>query len=70
MSTTVTYKGSTLTTAENQTKTLKTSGKYMEGDVIITDVTSGGVDGNNLEYGFTDGTVPIVGVAQADYAEL
>ena len=44
MSTTVTYKGSTLTTVDNETKTLKTAGKYMEGDVIITDVTqSGGV---------------------------
>lgn len=40
MSTTVTYKGSTLTTAVNQTRTLKTAGKYLEGDVIITDVTS------------------------------
>ena len=44
MAATVTYKGSTLTTVNNTTKTLKTSGKYMEGDVIITDVTqSGGV---------------------------
>jgi hypothetical protein len=42
MSTTVTYKGSTLTTATNQTRTLKTQGKYMEGDVIITDVSSSG----------------------------
>ena len=42
MSTTVTYKGSTLTTVENATKTLKTAGKYMEGDVIVTDVTAGG----------------------------
>lgn len=42
MSTTVTYKGSTLTTVENGTKTLKTAGKYMEGDVIVTDVTQGG----------------------------
>lgn len=37
MSTTVTYKGSTLTTVSNQTRTLKTAGKYMEGDVILTD---------------------------------
>ena len=42
MSTTVTYKGSTLTTVDNQTRTLKTAGKYMEGDVILTDVSSGG----------------------------
>lgn len=37
MSTTVTYKGSTLTTVNNQTRTLKTAGKYMEGDVVLTD---------------------------------
>lgn len=40
MSTTVTYKGSTLTTVNNQTRTLKTAGKYMEGDVILTDVST------------------------------
>ena len=37
MSTTVQYKGNTLTTVSNGTKTLKTAGKYMEGDVSITD---------------------------------
>ena len=42
MSTTVTYKGSTLTTVNNQTRTLKTAGKYMEGDVILVDVSSSG----------------------------
>lgn len=42
MATTVTYKGSTLTTATNQTRTLKTAGKYMEDDVTITDVSEGG----------------------------
>lgn len=42
MSTTVTYKGQTITTAENQTKKLLTAGKYMEDDVTIEDVTSGG----------------------------
>lgn len=42
MATTVTYKGSTLTTLTNQTKTLKTAGKYMEDDVTIVDVSSGG----------------------------
>lgn len=39
MSTTVTYKGNTLTTVSNATKTLKTAGKYMEGDVTLTDVS-------------------------------
>lgn len=42
MSTTVTYKGQTITTAENQTKKLLTAGKYMEDDVTIEDVTQGG----------------------------
>ncbi len=41
MAATVTYKGSTLTTVNNQTRTLNTSGKYMEGDITITDVTGG-----------------------------
>ena len=45
MSTTVTYKGSTLTTVNNQTRTLKTAGKYMEGDVILTDITESGSGG-------------------------
>lgn len=39
MATTVTYKGETLTTATNQTKTLLTQGKYMEDDVTITDTS-------------------------------
>jgi hypothetical protein len=39
MSTTVTYKGDTLVTVSNNTKTLKTAGKYMEGDVVLTDVS-------------------------------
>ncbi len=41
MSTTVKYKGNTLTTVSNDTKTLKTAGKYMEGDVVLTDVSGG-----------------------------
>lgn len=40
MSTTVTYKGNTLTTVNNNTKTLKTAGKYMEDDVILIDTAS------------------------------
>jgi hypothetical protein len=44
MSTTVTYKGNTLITINNTTKTLKTAGKYMEDDVVITDILSGGGD--------------------------
>ena len=42
MSTTVTYKGNTLTTVINQTKILKTAGKYLEDDVTIEDESQGG----------------------------
>lgn len=48
MATTVTYKGQTLATVENQTKTLQTAGTWCEDDFTLTDVTSGGgisVDG-------------------------
>ena len=40
MSTTVSYKGSTIATISNATKTLQTSGKWMEDDVTITDTPS------------------------------
>ena len=40
MSTTVSYKGSTIATVDNNTKTLTTQGKYLEADIILTDVTS------------------------------
>ena len=65
MSTTVQYKGNTLATVSGDTKTLKTSGKYMEADVILTDDS---VDGDLLGYGteetlrtvlYTDGTLII-----------
>ena len=39
MSATVKYKGNTLATVNNETKTLLTAGKYMEDDVEITDVS-------------------------------
>ena len=42
MSTTVTYKGETLTTVDNQTRTLLTAGKYCEDDFTLTDVSGGG----------------------------
>ena len=40
MSTTVTYKGETLVVVSNATKTLKTGGTYLEGDVTLTDVST------------------------------
>lgn len=39
MATTITYKGEVLARITGQTKTLKTAGKYMEGDVSITDTS-------------------------------
>lgn len=44
MATTVTYKGATLATVENQTKTLQTAGTWCEDDFTLTDVTQGGSD--------------------------
>ena len=43
MSTTVTYKGETLTTVNNQTRTLETAGKYLEDNLTLTDVSSSAV---------------------------
>ena len=40
MSTTVSYKGSTLTTVNNQTRTLHTAGKWLEGDITLVDTTT------------------------------
>lgn len=42
MSTTVTYKGETLTTVDRATKTLKTAGKYLEDDLTLTDSVQNG----------------------------
>lgn len=56
MSTTVTYKGQTLTTVENQTKTLQTAGTWVEGDFTLTDVTQGGGSGDAL-YKLLDKTI-------------
>lgn len=39
MSTTVTYKGDTIATVDNATKTLKTAGKYLEDDITLSDVS-------------------------------
>ncbi len=39
MSTTVTYKGETLATVSNATKTLTTQGKYLEDNITLTDVS-------------------------------
>lgn len=41
MSTTVSYKGNTIATVSNATKTLTTEGKYLEADIILTDSSQG-----------------------------
>ena len=66
MSTTVTYKGQTLTTVENQTKTLQTAGTWVEGDFTLTDVTQGG-GGEWTTEGIGKGTEPN-GTITANYA--
>ena len=42
MSTSVNYKGNEIASFSNTTKTLKTSGKYLEGDISITDTSGAG----------------------------
>ncbi len=42
MSATVSYKGATIATVSNDTKTLLTEGKYLEDDLTLTDVSGGG----------------------------
>lgn len=42
MSTTVSYKGDTIATVNNNTKVLKTGGTWLEDDITLVDVTSGG----------------------------
>lgn len=39
MSTTVTYKGETLTLVSNDTKTLETAGTYLEDNITLTDIS-------------------------------
>lgn len=65
MSTTVTYKGTTIATVSGETKKLTTKGKWLEDDISITETGEGGIDGDNLAYG--DG-VALVGSALVGYA--
>lgn len=58
MSATVTYKGNTLTTVNNNTKTLKTAGKYMEDDIVLVDTTAEESQENNpIRFFDYDGTI-------------
>ena len=54
-----------------------TADKLMQGytahdrtGALITGTATGGVDGNNLEYGYTDGSLPLVGIAKVDSAHV
>lgn len=48
MSTTVSYKGNTIATVDNNTKTLETEGKYLEADIVLTDVSQSSPTINSL----------------------
>lgn len=58
MATTVTYKGATLTTVDNQTKVLETAGTWVEDDFTLTDVSGGG--GDEKFYSLVDGSITSV----------
>lgn len=65
MSVTVRYKDSIITTLNGETKTLTTSGKWMEDNITLIDDT---IDGDLLEYG--DVTAPTVGIGLVGQAIL
>ena len=52
MSATVTYKGETLTTVNNETKILETKGTWLEDDITIVDVASGGGENATVDIQF------------------
>ena len=43
---------------------------YLATGEKVQGTNSGGIDGNNLEYGYTDGSLPLVGVALVDSAHV
>ena len=73
MSTTVTYKGTEIASVENETKTLKTAGTWVEGDITLTDVTSGGggssEPSNDVNFIDYDGTI-VKSYTRADFMAL
>lgn len=54
MSSTVSYKGNTIASISNTTKTLNTKGKYLEDNITVTDVTSSGSDSILIEKSITE----------------
>lgn len=62
MATTVTYKGATLTTVDNQTKVLETAGTWLEDDLTLVDVSGGGgYTADDLLYGQIGGSINFTG---------
>jgi len=50
MSTTVNYKGSTITTVNNETKTLNTAGTWVEGDITLVDNSTPNLQSKSVSY--------------------
>ena len=67
MSTTVNYKGNTIATLSNETKTLTTAGTWVEADVVITDTSSGIVPSGTINID-DDGTYDVTNYASAEVA--
>lgn len=57
MSTTITYNGSTIAQVNNETKTLLTGGKWLTGNIILTDVSDGSGGGSTSSNGYILTTV-------------
>ena len=59
MSTTITYKDNLLTTVDNSIKVLRTAGKYLEGDIVVADITakSQGNENDPIRFFDYDGTL-------------
>lgn len=54
----------------NSTQTVNPDTGYDGFSQVIVTATETYIDGNNIGYGITDGTLPLVGVAKAGYAEI
>ena len=67
----VQYGSSTLIdlTSDTVTVNVMLSG-YTAHDASGATITGTVADGNNIEYGITDGTLPLAGVAKAGYAVI